>query len=66
MKKFFSKKKIERIIKTFFEAFLSYLAVNLVSTNFTSKNAIWSLVAGAIGSGLCVILNYGDDKDVNN
>ena len=63
MKKFFSKKKIERIVKTFFEAFLSYLAVNLVSTNFSSKSAVFSLLAGAFGSAMCVIFNYGDDSD---
>lgn len=66
MKKLFSKKKIERIIKTFFEAFLSYLAVNLVSTNFSSKSAIYSLFAGGIGSAICVLLNYGDDKNVKS
>lgn len=63
MKKLFSKKKIERIVKTFFEAFFSYLAVNVVSTNFSSKSAWYSLLAGAIGSAVCVLLNYGDDKD---
>ena len=66
MKKLFSKKKVERIIKTFFEAFLSYLAINLATTNFTSKSAIYSLIAGAIGSALCVLLNYGDEKYVKS
>lgn len=65
MKKLFSKDKIERIIKTFFEAFLSYIAVNLMSTNFTSKSAIYALFAGAFGSALSVLLNYGDKKNVN-
>ena len=66
MKKLFSKNKIERIVKTFFEAFLSYIAVNLVSTNFTSKSAIYALFAGALGSALSVILNYGEKKDVSS
>ena len=64
MKKLFSKKKIERIVKTFFEAFFSYLAVNIVSTNFSSKTGWYSLLAGGIGSALCVLLNYGDEKNV--
>ena len=66
MKKLFSKKKIERIVKTFFEAFFSYLAVNIASSNFSSKSGLYSLIAGAIGSALCVLLNYGDDKYVNS
>ena len=64
MKKIFSKIKLERIVKTFFEAFFSYLAVNIVSTNFTSKSALYSLLAGAFGSAICVLINYGDDKNV--
>lgn len=63
MKKLFSKKKIERIIKTFIEAFFSYMAVNVVNANITSKSAWYSLLAGAIGSGVCVILNFGDDEN---
>lgn len=63
MKKLFSKKKIERIIKTFIEAFLSYLAVNIMNTNLSSKSALHSLFAGAIGSAICVLLNYGEDKE---
>lgn len=65
MKKLFSKKKIERIVKTFIEAFFSYLAVNIVSTNITSKSAWYSLLAGGIGSAVCVILNFGDDENAN-
>lgn len=64
MKKLFSKNKLERIIKTFFEAFLSYIAVNLMSTNFTSKSAVYALFAGALGSAISVLLNYGEKKDV--
>lgn len=52
----------ERYIKTFIEAFGSYIAVNALVTDFTSKSALYGLIAGAIGSAISVIFNYSKNK----
>lgn len=49
--------KLERIIKTFIETFCSYIAVNIMCTNLTSKSALYGLLAGAIGSAISVVVN---------
>lgn len=56
-------KKYERQIKTFVEAFASYIAVNAMVTDFTNKTALYGLIAGAIGSAISVVFNFkkGDE-----
>ena len=55
--KFLKKPKVERAIKTFIEAFSSYIAVKIVTVDVTDKTALYGLIAGAIGSAISVILN---------
>lgn len=55
--KFLKKPKVERAIKTFIEAFSSYVAVKIVTVDVTDKTALYGLIAGAIGSAVSVILN---------
>lgn len=57
IKEFIKKPKVERAIKTFIEAFSSYIAVNVMMTDLSSKTAIYGLIAGAIGSALSVAFN---------
>ena len=57
LKKILKKSKIERAIKTFIEVFASYIAVNIMTVDITSKTAIYGLIAGAIGSAISVVLN---------
>ena len=42
--KLFSNERIERAIKTFIEAFFSYVAVNILATDLTKKSAIYALI----------------------
>ncbi len=51
------KPKVERAIKTFVEVFSSYIAVNIMTVDLTSKTALYGLIAGAIGSAISVVLN---------
>lgn len=51
-------KKYERQIKTFIEAFASYVAINILTTDISSKTAIYGLIAGAIGSAISIVINY--------
>lgn len=50
--------KFERAIKTFIEVSSSYVAVNVMTVDLTSRTAVASLVAGAIGSAISVVINY--------
>ena len=47
----------ERAIKTFIEAFCSYVAVNIATTDFTSNTALKGLIIGAIASALSLAIN---------
>ena len=51
-------KKYERQIKTFIEAFASYVAINVINTDISNKTAIYGLLAGAIGSAISILINY--------
>lgn len=55
-------KKYERQIKTFFEAFASYIAINIMTSDLNSKSAVYGLIAGAIGSALSVLMNIDRNK----
>ena len=57
MKNILKNQKTERAIKTFIETFASYIAVNIMLVDISSKTAIYGLIAGAIGSAISVLLN---------
>lgn len=57
MKNILKNQKTESAIKTFIEAFASYVAVNIMLVDISSKTAIYGLIAGAIGSAISVLLN---------
>ena len=63
--KILKKPKVERAVKTFIEVFASYIAVNVMTVDLNNKTAIYGLIAGAIGSGISVLLNIrAVDKNV--
>lgn len=51
-------KKNERYVKTFIEAFASYIAVNVLILDLSTQSAWCALFAGAIASALSVLFNY--------
>lgn len=53
-------RKNERLIKTFFEGLCSYLALNIMTTDFSSKTAVEGLIVGAIASAMSVLINKFD------
>ena len=57
-------KKHERCIKTFFEGLFSYLALNIMTTDFSSKTAIEGLIAGAVASALSIVINKFDKTEI--
>lgn len=54
---FLKKDKVERALKTFVEAFASYIAINVMTADFSSVEAIKALVVGAVASALSVLIN---------
>lgn len=52
VKKIITNDKVERALKTFFEAFFSYLAINI-----NSFDTIKGLLMGAIASAISVLIN---------
>lgn len=49
--------KYERPLKTFVEAFASYIAVNVAVTDFTSETALQGLIVGALASAISILIN---------
>lgn len=56
-----------RCLKTFIQGVVAYLAVSISTTDFTDKEAIKSLIIGAIAGGISALMNIvnnllkGDD-----
>lgn len=57
LKQFLKKEKVERAVKTFIEALASYIAINVMSSDFSSQEAIKGLIVGAIASAISVVIN---------
>jgi hypothetical protein len=61
---------IERAAKTFIEAFIGTLAITLPNADLTDKSVLYSIVAGAIATGISAVLNltlnYMDKKKNKN
>ncbi len=60
IKSFFSKYK--KYIETFIATFSSYIAVNALTLDMTTKCAWYALIAGAIGSAISIMLNIIKQK----
>lgn len=57
IKDFLKKDKVERALKTFIEAFASYISVNIAVADFSSEKAIQALLVGAIASAISIVIN---------
>lgn len=57
---------IERALKTFFEAFIGALVITLPNADLTDKSVLYSVIIGAIATGISALLNltlnYIDNK----
>lgn len=61
---------MERAFKTFIEAFIATLAITLPNADLSDKAVIYSVLGGAIATGISAVLNmalnYIDKKKSNN
>lgn len=66
LKSFLKKNHVERALKTFVEAFASYIAINIMTTDFSSQEALKGLIVGALASAISVAINYKKGRVDNN
>lgn len=61
---------LERAFKTFIEAFISALAITLPNADLTDKSVLYSVIIGAVATGISALLNFAlnyiDKKKVGN
>lgn len=57
--------KKERYVKSFIEAFASYIAVNALILDLHSKCAWYALLAGAFASAISVVFNFKQNRKKN-
>lgn len=66
----FTKETLRRAVRTFLQAFLGYIVVNLAMVDFTTfdeafKSAMLGLLVGALSAGLSALMNL-EHKDNND
>lgn len=64
----FTKETFRRALRTFLQAFLGYIVVNLAMVDFTTfdeafKSAIVGLLVGALSAGLSALMNLEHKND---
>ena len=57
IKRFFEKEPVRRAIRTFFQAAAGYVAVNVATTEFTSKSVLFGFIASTIAAGIAAVMN---------
>jgi len=63
MKEFIKKEFIRRAIRTFIQAAAGYVAVNVVTLDFTAENAVKGFIISAIAAGIAAAMNYERTED---
>ncbi len=56
------KEMLRRAARTFFQAFIGYLAVTLPQCEKISAAVIQLLIGSAVSAGLAAVMNYKEDK----
>ena len=64
----FTKETAKRMLRTFIQAAIAYIAVNLVAVDFTSgkeavKSALIGLCISALAAGFAAIMNLQNNKE---
>lgn len=57
MKDFFKKEPVHRALRTFGQAAVGYVLVNVVSLDFSADNAVKGFVIATIAAGLAAVMN---------
>ena len=57
MKEFLSKEPVKRALRTFIQAAAGFVAVNVVTLDFTATNAVKGFIISAIAAGIAAAMN---------
>ena len=57
MKELLKKEPVRRAIRTFVQAAAGYVAVNVVTLDFTATNAVKGFIISAIAAGIAAAMN---------
>ena len=57
MKEFLKKEPVKRAIRTFIQAAASYVAVNVVTLDFSASNAVKGFIISTIAAGIAAAMN---------
>ncbi len=57
MKEFLKKEPVRRAIRTFIQAAAGFVAVNVVTLDFTATNAVKGFIISAIAAGIAAAMN---------
>lgn len=57
MKEFLSKEPVRRALRTFIQAAAGFVAVNVVTLDFTATNAVKGFIISAIAAGIAAAMN---------
>lgn len=64
MKDFFKREPVKRAIRTFGQAALGYVAVNVVTLDFSASNAVKGFIISAIAAGISAAMNIEKNQEV--
>lgn len=66
MKEFLKREPVKRGLRTFIQAVAGYVAVNVVTLDFSAGNAVKGFIIAAIAAGISAAMNInGGSNDVN-
>ena len=57
MKEFLRKEPVRRALRTFIQAAAGFVAVNVVTLDFTATNAVKGFIISAIAAGIAAAMN---------
>lgn len=63
MKEFLKREPVRRAIRTFIQAAAGYIVVNVMTTDFETKNAVFAFGAAAIAAGIAAVMNRGENGE---
>lgn len=53
---------LKRAVRTFFQTAVGYIAVNVVTVDFTVKSAVIGLAVSAVAAGLAAVMNLKEES----
>lgn len=65
MKEILKKEPIRRALRTFGQATIGYVIVNVAALDFSASNAVKGFIISAIAAGLAAVMNLDKEREKN-